>query len=77
ILIHSVLGLHTQNPVTGDYSLSAPSSLRIINGKIVGKTDVKINGNFWNDLRSSQTLIAYSKLHSHPYLKTETKVENL
>lgn len=77
VLILSVLGLHTQESVSGAYSLSAPHSLRILKGQIVGRTDVKLTGNFMADLLASTTKTAHSDLHTHPYLIVTTGVQTL
>ncbi len=77
VLVLSVLGLHTQEAVSGSYSLSAPHSLRIIKGKIVGKTDVKLTGNFFADLAAATTKTAKSELDTHPYLMVRTGVQSL
>lgn len=50
LLILSVLGIHTQNPTTGDYSLPSPSALYIENGKIVGPVNCVLSGNFFDKL---------------------------
>lgn len=77
VLILSVLGLHTQDSVSGSYSLSAPHSLRILKGQIVGKTDVKLTGNFFADLAAPTTKMARSDLDTHPYLIVRTGVQTL
>lgn len=77
ILILSVLGMHTQNSVSGEYSLSAPQSLRIQKGKITGKTDVKLSGNFFKDLKSETTRFAQSELETKPYLLVKTGLQTL
>ncbi len=77
VLVLSVLGLHTQNPVTGSYSLAAPSCLRIGNGILTGRTDIRISGNIWSIMKSKDTAYAFSKSHDHPYIITNTKPENL
>jgi len=77
VLILSVLGLHTQDSVSGSYSLSAPHSLRILKGKIVGKTDCKLTGNFFADLAAPTTKAALSDLDTHPYLILRTGVQTL
>jgi PmbA protein len=77
VLVLSVLGLHTQAAVSGAYSLSAPHSLRILKGQIVGRTDVKLTGNFLADLLASTTKTAHSELNTHPYLLVTTGVQNL
>jgi PmbA protein len=77
VLVLSVLGLHTQAAVSGAYSLSAPHSFRILKGQIVGRTDVKLTGNFLADLLASTTKTAHSELNTHPYLLVTTGVQNL
>lgn len=77
ILILSVLGMHTQNSVSGEYSLSAPQSLRILDGKIVGKRDVKLSGNFFKDLGAPVTLLAKSEIETKPYLVVRTGIQNM
>lgn len=77
VLILAVLGLHTQDAVSGSYSLSAPYSLRILKGQIVGRTDVKLTGNFLADLAAPTTKTALSDFHTHPYLFVKTGVQTL
>jgi Predicted Zn-dependent proteases and their inactivated homologs len=77
VLILSVLGLHTQDAVSGSYSLSAPYSLRIIKGQLVGRTDVKLSGNFFADLAAPTTKTALSDFDIHPYLLLKTGVQAL
>ena len=77
VLVLTVLGLHTQKAVSGSYSLSAPHSLRILKGQIVGKTDVKLTGNFFADLAAPTTKTAQSDLDTYPYLMITTGVQTL
>jgi PmbA protein len=77
VLILSVLGLHTQDSVSGSYSLSAPHSLRIIKGQIAGKIDVKLTGNFFADMAASTTQAARSDFELYPYLMVSTGVQGL
>ncbi len=77
VLVLSVLGLHTQNPVTGSYSLAAPSCLRIENGILTGRTDIRISDNIWNVMKSKDTAYAFSQTDNHPYIITTTRPENL
>jgi len=77
VLILSVLGLHTQNAVTGDYSLSAPQALRIKQGKIMGRIDVKLNGNFFQDMASAQTRYARTELDTYPGMILQTGIQAL
>jgi PmbA protein len=77
ILILSVLGLHTQNPVAGDFSLTAPCALRLENGCLTGKTAVRLNGNYWQILQSADLVCGVSELDDSPYLLTNCTCENL
>lgn len=77
VLVLSVLGLHTQDPVSGNYSLSAPQSIRIRGGKLAGKADVKLAGSFFKDLASPETRYARSPLDSQPYMLVRTGVSLL
>lgn len=77
ILILSVLGLHTQNPVTGDFSLAAPSALRISGGRLTGKTSVRIDGNIWDIFKSPETRYGRAESDRHPYLLVRCQVDNL
>jgi len=77
VLVLSVLGLHTQDALSGDYSLSAPRSLRIIDGKIAGRVDVKLSGNFFRDLASETTRYAYTDYDNKPYLVLRAGVSAL
>ncbi len=70
VLVLSVLGLHTQNPVTGSFSLAAPSALRIKNGRLIGKIDVRISGNYWDILRSQEVIYGKEDIHKDPYILT-------
>jgi len=77
VLVLSVLGLHTQEAVSGSYSLSAPHCIRILKGQIVGRTDVKLTGNFFADMLASTTKTARSDFDTHPYLFIKTGVQTL
>lgn len=77
VLVLSVLGLHTQNPVTGSYSLAAPSCLRIENGILTGRTDIRISDNIWNVMKSKDTAYAFSQTDNLPYMITTTRPEDL
>ncbi|MHB1652097.1 MAG: metallopeptidase TldD-related protein [Desulfitobacteriaceae bacterium] len=77
VLILSVLGLHTQDSVSGDYSLSAPQCIRILNGHLVGSTGVKITGNFFKDLAAPSTRVAREEREVQPYLLIKTGVQSL
>ncbi|UCD92760.1 MAG: TldD/PmbA family protein [Methanobacteriota archaeon] len=47
VLVHGILGAHTSNPASGDFSISSPRLLRIKNGEIKNPVaPVMISGNF-------------------------------
>ncbi|HSH81026.1 MAG TPA: metallopeptidase TldD-related protein [Herpetosiphonaceae bacterium] len=51
VLVLSVLGLHTQDRSSGNYSLSAPQALLVRNGVTQGRVKVTLSGNFFDHLR--------------------------
>jgi len=54
LLIYSALGLHTQDAVSGDYSLTAPQAIVVRSGDYVGKAKVVFSGNAFEQLRSDR-----------------------
>ena len=52
VLVLSVLGVHTQDRISGDFSLSAPLALAISAGTPAGRLRGTISGNLWETLRS-------------------------
>lgn len=65
LLVLSVLGLHTQDRTSGNYSLSAPQTLLIRDGEIQGKVKVTLNGNFLDNLRDDALrLVRFAGQHS-------------
>ncbi|RNC29527.1 MAG: hypothetical protein AWM53_00525 [Candidatus Dichloromethanomonas elyunquensis] len=77
VLVLSVLGLHTQNPVTGSFSLAVPSGLRIKNGCLAGGVNVRISGNYWEILQSPDLVCGTSDLDNSPYFLTGCRCENI
>lgn len=65
LLVLSVLGLHTQDRTSGNYSLSAPQTLVIRNGQIQGKVKATLSGNFLDHLRDDAfSLARFAGQHS-------------
>jgi len=52
VVVLSVLGVHTQDRISGDFSLSAPLALAISAGTPVGRLRGTISGSLWETLRS-------------------------
>ena len=50
-LVLRVLGMHTQDPTSGDFSLSSPQALAISGGRARGRVRVTIAGNVFEALR--------------------------
>src|SRR5262249_3478701 len=53
-LVLSVLGVHTQDFTSGDFSLSAPQTLSIGPAGLDGRLRTTISGNLFSLLRSSE-----------------------
>jgi PmbA protein len=54
VLVHSVLGLHTQDTVRGEYSVLAPQSVLYRDGGPRGRVSATLNGSFFEDLRGEE-----------------------
>jgi len=48
VMILAVLGVHTQDSASGDFSLSAPQALRVTGGERTGRIRVTISGNLFD-----------------------------
>ncbi|MDP2906651.1 MAG: metallopeptidase TldD-related protein [Nanoarchaeota archaeon] len=59
LIVYDVLGMHTQDPKSGKYSLAVDQGLVIENGEIKGKLEkATIDGNFFEDLKNKNTRFA-------------------
>lgn len=52
LLVLHVLGVHTLDPTSGDFSLSAPQALAIEGGGLGGRVRATLSGNLFESLRS-------------------------
>jgi PmbA protein len=50
VIVHSVLGLHTQDAVRGEYSVLAPQGVLSRDGEMLGRVSATLNGAFFDDL---------------------------
>ncbi|NIM00126.1 MAG: hypothetical protein GTN89_04305 [Acidobacteria bacterium] len=66
VVVLSVLGVHTQDRVSGDFSLSAPLALRIDDGALEGRLRGTISGNLWETLRSETLRFVEIPLETTP-----------
>jgi PmbA protein len=74
IIIDGILGLHTQDSTTGNYSLNCQSSLFIKDGQIIGKGNVLIGGNFFDDLVKDGLIFINYPNNEFPGLKLKMNV---
>jgi PmbA protein len=71
VLVLSVLGAHTQDPASGDFSLSAPQALAIVGGALDGRLRGTISGNIFELLRSDDLrFVAFEGEHMPGLLLT-------
>lgn len=62
LIVYSVLGLHTQDYSAGKFSLAADQSLLVQKGRIQGKVETVIAGDFWQVLAGEETVfLAYPR----------------
>lgn len=74
ILILSVLGVHTQNAITGDYSLPCPSALYFEDGKMVGPVNCVLTGNFFEKLNDDSLVFAKHPAFNKPLLGIDSQL---
>lgn len=74
IIICNILGLHTQNPAKGDYSIPCPDVLYIKNHKIIGRARVIINGNFLKNMNQNKFQLIKFSTENFPGFLMKTKV---
>jgi PmbA protein len=66
LYIQVLLGVHTVNKSTGDFSLVAPNAVIIGNGEMIGITEVLVRGNMFEILRDIE-VIYRDTLTEKPY----------
>jgi PmbA protein len=74
LLVHSVLGMHTQDSTSGRYSISAPRCLVIEDGELKGKVKVTLSGNFFDNINDPQTRFAWDPHEDNPALEMVCQV---
>jgi len=74
LLIYDALGIHTQDPITGSYSLPCPYALWIKNGALVGNVPCTITGNFFTNLNDPETVFLRQEYEHPPALATTANV---
>ncbi|WP_192929638.1 metallopeptidase TldD-related protein [Alkaliphilus serpentinus] len=74
IIICNLLGMHTQDATSGNYSLTAPNCMILEKGKIVGGCKAVISGNFFEALKDQETAIVELKGSEEPMLLMKSKI---
>ncbi|MCR4427321.1 MAG: metallopeptidase TldD-related protein, partial [Firmicutes bacterium] len=69
LLVCSVLGLHTQDPTTGNFSLAAPETLVIQEGRCAGGVKAVISGNFLDALVDDGTCFGVDEDRPNPGIR--------
>lgn len=68
ILVLSVLGLHTQDRSSGNYSLSTSQALLIRNGELQGRVKATLNGNLFDQLLMAELqFVRFAGQHNPGY----------
>jgi PmbA protein len=73
VLVLSVLGIHTQNAITGDYSLPCPSALYFEDGKLIGPINCILTGNFFEKLNDNSFDFIAHPTFNKPLLSFESE----
>jgi PmbA protein len=68
VLVLSVLGTHTQDRARGAYSLASPTSVLCRDGEAVGKVQVVLHDDFFENLRSPELRTVHFPYHDLPGL---------
>jgi PmbA protein len=75
-LVLSVLGVHTQDFTSGDFSLSAPQTLAVGGSGIDGRLRATISGNLFERLRADDlALVRFPGQHT-PGLLTRCRLDS-
>lgn len=56
LVVHSVLGLHTQDYSSGQFSLTADQGLLVCKGRVEGKVETVLSGDFFQALAAGTTV---------------------
>ncbi len=74
LVVYSVLGLHTQDSASGNYSLTAGQALAVENGRITGKVKAVIAGNFLENLKDPRARSGLEPGKDFPALLVQSTV---
>ncbi|SCX81129.1 metallopeptidase TldD-related protein [Alkaliphilus peptidifermentans] len=74
IIVCDLLGMHTQDATSGNYSLTAPNCIQVINGQLMGGCKAIISGNFLNALKEEYTKLGKIPMEDVPFILMKSKV---
>lgn len=74
IIVYDILGLHTQDITSGNYSLTAPNCVSVKDGVIQMGCKAVITGNFFEALRHPSTIVGIVPGEAFPCLLIDSKV---
>lgn len=74
IIIYDILGMHTQDSTSGNYSLTAPNCILVEGGEMKGGCKAIIAGNFFDALRQDNTELAYIEFENNPAIVMDSLV---
>ncbi|MBI3976959.1 MAG: hypothetical protein HY331_02125 [Chloroflexi bacterium] len=74
LLVHQVLGMHTQDPASGNYSVTAEQALVVRNGQVEGKVKAVIAGNFFENLLADETAFGTDPHEPNPGVRLRCRV---
>lgn len=74
LLIYDALGMHGQEPSTGNYSLPCPYAILIENGEMVGNAPCVVTGNVFSDFNNPEALFLNHPTEHPPAMATTANV---
>jgi PmbA protein len=74
LLVYQVLGMHTQDAISGNFSLTAQQALAIRDGQLGGRVKSTIAGNFLEALRDPATAFGWDPHEPNPAIRLTATV---
>ncbi len=76
LLVTSVLGMHTQDPSSGNFSLAASDALLVEAGELAGASKAVISGNIFDVMNAADTVASSHQFFEVPALTISCRVES-
>ncbi len=74
LLIYNALGMHGQEPTTGNYSLPCPHVVLIRNGEMIGNAPCVVTGNVFENFNDPETVFLHHPTEHPPAMATTANV---